>query len=131
VLSSDFHHPTEPGLTDLTGMCILVVEDSRDLGIAMQALLQACGAKVAGPVATTAEADRLIAQELPHAALVDIQLRYGERADALIARLSARGVRVIVTSGDAALLQGPAKAAATLSKPFSEAELFAALLPPS
>jgi CheY-like chemotaxis protein len=131
VLSFDPDHPAEPGGADLTGMRVLVVEDSRELGIAMQSLLQACGATVAGPVATAAEADRLIAESLPDAALVDIQLRFGERADALIARLHDRGVRVIVTSGDAALLRTPTKAAAMLSKPFGEAELFAALLPPS
>lgn len=131
MLLSDLHRSTEPGLTDLTGMRILVVEDSRDLGMAIQTLLQACGAKVAGPVATAADADRLIAQDLPDAALVDIQLRSGERADALIGRLHDRGVRVIVTSGDAALLQRSTTASATLSKPFSEAELFAALLPSS
>ena len=128
MLSSNLDHPAEPGGADLAGMRILVVEDSRDLGIAVRSLLQACGANVLGPVATAAEADRLLADGVPDAALIDIQLRYGERADALIARLHDRGVRVIVTSGDSSELQTPANAAAVLSKPFSEAELFAALL---
>lgn len=120
----------EPGCADLTGLHILVVEDSLDLGIAVASLLQACGAEVAGPVATAADADRLIAGHLPDAALVDIHLRAGERADDLIARLHARGVRVVVTSGDASRLEQRTAAAATLLKPFSEAELIAALLPP-
>lgn len=109
-------------------MRILLVEDSRALGLAMKSLLEACGAQVAGPVATTADADQLIAGNLPHAALVDINLRAGERADDLIGRLHDRGVRVVVTSGDSEELQMPVKAAATLSKPFSEAQLLAALL---
>jgi CheY-like chemotaxis protein len=108
---------------------VLVVEDSMALGLAMKSLLEACGATVAGPVATAADADRLIAGGLPDAALVDIHLQAGERADDLIGRLHGRGVRVVVTSGDSGELQEPEKAAATLSKPFSEAELFAALLP--
>ena len=112
-------------------MRILVVEDSWDLGIAIKTLLQSCGADVAGPVATAADADRLIAGSLPDAALVDIHLRAGERADDLIGRLHDRGVRVVVTTGDSGHLQAPEKVAAILSKPFSEAELFAALLPVS
>lgn len=110
-------------------MRILVVEDSAQLGVAVTSLLQACGADVAGPVATAADADRLIAAELPDAALIDIHLRGGERADELIARLQSRGVRVVVTSGDSGDLEIRAEVAVTLSKPFSEAELIAALMP--
>jgi CheY-like chemotaxis protein len=131
VLSADRHGPPEPGCADLAGVRVLVVEDSAALGMAMKSLLEAAGAQVAGPVATAAEADRLIAGAIPDAALVDIHLRAGERADDLIGRLHDRGVRVIVTSGDSSELRAPANAAAVLSKPFSEAELFAALQPPS
>ena len=110
-------------------MHILVVEDSRDLGMAMKSLLEACGAQVSGPVATAADADRLVAGSLPDAALVDIHLQGGERADDLIGRLHDRGVRVVVTSGDSSELQAPEKATAILSKPFGEDDLFAALQP--
>jgi DNA-binding response OmpR family regulator len=110
-------------------MRILLVEDSFNLGAAMKSLLQSCGADVAGPVATTADADSLIAENLPDVALVDINLRGGERADGLINRLHGQGVRVVVTSGGTVLLLAPGKVSATLAKPFSEAELFAALLP--
>jgi CheY-like chemotaxis protein len=129
MLSADRHGLSESAGADLSGVRILVVEDSRDLGMAIKSLLEACGAQVAGPVATAADADSLIAGSLPHAALVDVHLRAGERADQLISRLHDRGVRVVVTSGDSGALTE--KAAATLSKPFSEAELFAALLPVS
>jgi CheY-like chemotaxis protein len=79
--TSDVHDPPEAGCPDLNGVQILLVEDSFILGAAMKDLLQACAADVAGPVATMAEADRLISENLPDAALVDINLRGGERAD--------------------------------------------------
>jgi CheY-like chemotaxis protein len=129
--SADIHDPPEPGCVDLKGVRILVVEDSWDLGMAIRSLLEACDAEVAGPVASAADAERLIAGWLPNAAFVDIHLRAGERADDLIAWLHDRGVHVIVTSGDAGETPVPDKAAAILSKPFSEAELFAALRPVS
>jgi hypothetical protein len=106
-----------------------LVEDSFGLGAAMKSLLQSCGADVAGPVVTTADADCLIAKNLPDVALVDINLRGGERADGLINRLHGQGVRVVATSGGTVLLLAPGQVSATLSKPFSEAQLFAALIP--
>ncbi|MGB6537146.1 MAG: hypothetical protein WBF58_14415 [Xanthobacteraceae bacterium] len=99
--------------------------------MAIRSLLEACDALVAGPVGSAADAERLIAANLPDAAFVDIHLRAGERADDLIARLHDRGVHVIVTSGDPSKLPMPEKAAAILPKPFNEAELFAALQPVS
>ena len=127
--TSDVHDPPEAGCPDLNGVQILLVEDSSVVGAAMKDLLEACGGDVAGPVATIAEADRLISKNLPDAALVDINLRGGERADGLIDRLHDRGVRVVVISGDTGPPLAPGKAVATLLKPFSEEELFAALLP--
>ena len=129
MLSQALNQGHEPGCADLTGLCILVVEDSVELGVAVASLLQACGAAVAGPVATAAAADRLLAAKRPDAALVDIHLRGGERADDLIVRLHEHGVRVVVTSGDSSGLENGPPADATLSKPFSEAELIAALMP--
>ena len=81
-----------------------------------------------GPVATKAEADRLISESLPDAALVDVNLRGGERADCFIDRLHDQGVRVAVTSGSSDHPLAPRNAMVTLSKPFSEAQFFAALI---
>ena len=128
LLTSDVHDPPEAGCPDLNGVRILLVEDSLSLGEAMKSLLQACRADVIGPVASAAEADRLISKNLPDAALVDINLRGGERSDGLIDRLRDQGVRVVVTSGCTDLPLAPRNVAATLSKPFSEAQFFAALL---
>src|SRR5258705_6253982 len=65
--------------SDLKGLRVLLVEDSWHLGVALKELLRAWGADVAGPVATTAEAERLISEYAPDVAVVDINLRGGER----------------------------------------------------
>ena len=93
---------------DLRGVRILVVEDSWQLAMALKSLLMALGAEVGGPVATPADALRLAAEQPPDAALVDFNLRGGERADVLIERLHEQGVYVIVTSGYAVLPGGAA-----------------------
>jgi CheY-like chemotaxis protein len=108
--TSGVHDPPEAGCPDLNGVQILLVEDSSVVSAAMKDLLEACGADVAGPVATMVEADRLISENLPDAALVDINLRGGEQADGLIDRLHDRGVRVVVISGDTGSPLAPRKA---------------------
>jgi CheY-like chemotaxis protein len=130
MASSSAQEPPATGSADLTGMRILVVEDSWHIGIALQSLLRSLGAEVAGPVATAAEADRLVAEQTPEVALVDFNLRGGERANSLIDRLHDLGIRVVVTSGYATVPLEPGKAAAILQKPISEAQLLAALRPP-
>jgi FixJ family two-component response regulator len=62
-------------------------------------------------------------------ALVDFNLRAGERASDLIDQLHNQGVRVIVTTGYADVPLAPGKAAAILQKPVSETQLLAALRP--
>jgi CheY-like chemotaxis protein len=114
---------------DLKGVTILLVEDSWHLGIALKNLLKAWGAEVAGPVATAAEADRMTSEQRPAVALVDLNLRGGERAYDLIDRLHERGIPVIVTSGYEVLPRPPGKAVAVLQKPFGEAQLLALLRP--
>jgi CheY-like chemotaxis protein len=77
---------------DLSGLDILLVEDSREIAKATKDLLELLGADVAGPVATTAEAERLLSEHAPDVALVDFHLHGGELADGLIARLREQGV---------------------------------------
>jgi DNA-binding NtrC family response regulator len=114
---------------DLNGVDILLVEDSWHVGQAMRNLLLLMGAKVAGPAATAAEAERLLSEHAPDVAIVDISLRGGERAFNLIDRLNERGVRVIVISGYAEIPLASGKAMAFLQKPVSEVELLAVLRP--
>jgi DNA-binding NarL/FixJ family response regulator len=112
---------------DLKGVSILVVEDSWLVGKAMLDLLELKGAEVTGPAATTAEAERLLAHGTPNFAIVDLNLRDGERANALIDQLHARGVRVLVISGYTVQSVPPEKVAAMLQKPVSDALLLSSL----
>ena len=111
---------------NLRGMRVLLVEDSWQLGMALKSLLRSFDAEVDGPVATTADAERLICEHVPDAAIIDINLRQGERSYGLIDRLIGLDVPVIVTSGYSDLPMVPAKAH-ILEKPISEERLIAIL----
>lgn len=117
------------GTADLAGIRILVVEDSWHIGTALKSLLRALEAEVLGPVATVAEAERLISEQMPDASIVDFNLRGGELANGLIDKLNELGIRVIVISGYASVPIAPGKAAAILQKPLVESQLLAALRP--
>jgi DNA-binding NtrC family response regulator len=119
----------DAGSANLSGVRILVVEDSWHIGTALGSLLRAMDAEVLGPVATAAEAERLIAGQTPDASIVDFNLRGGELATDLIEKMSEAGIRVIVISGYASVPIAPGKAAAILQKPLVESQLFAALRP--
>ena len=110
----------------LRGLRVLVVEDTWHVAKALKTALEGMGMVVAGPAATTADAERLVAEETPHMAVVDVNLK-GEMAYGLIDRMHDRGVRVIVVSGYAVLPNSTKNAAAILQKPFSGAELRATL----
>ena len=114
------------GSWNLRGMRILLVEDSWQLGIALKSLLRSFDAEVDGPVATTTDAEHLIAEHVPDAAVVDINIRQGERSYGLIDRLIGQGVPVVVTSGYSDLPMVPAKAH-ILEKTISEEKLIAML----
>ena len=109
-------------LPTLSGMRVLLVEDSWQLGMALKSLLRSLDAEVDGPVATTADAETLISEHIPDAAVVDINLRQGERSYGLIDRLIGQGVPVIVTSGYSDLPNVPAQAH-ILEKPVTEEKL--------
>ena len=111
---------------NLRGIRVLLVEDSWQLGMALKSLLRSLDAEVDGPVATTADAEHLISEHIPDAAVVDINLRQGERSYGLIDRLIGQGVLVIVTSGYSDLPMVPAQAH-ILEKPISEEKLIAIL----
>jgi CheY-like chemotaxis protein len=112
---------------DLTGVHILLVEDTWQVGAGLKRVLEDLGATVAGPAATAAEALRLIAEHTPDVALVDIKLRGDELSYGLIDDLHRRGVSVIVASGYAVPPDRLEKIAANLKKPFIVADLLAAL----
>ena len=127
--SSDSHEPPETQSSDLSGLCVLVVDDSWHVSSGLKMLLESWGADVIGPAATTADAERMVSERRPDVAIVDINLRGGERSYGLIDRLYDQGIRVVVITGyaDAALPQG--KAAVILRKPIREDVLLANLRP--
>jgi CheY-like chemotaxis protein len=88
----DLNEGQPPG--ELSGLRVLIVEDSWEVATSLTTLLEAWGADVLGPVATAADALRLSSERTVDAALVDINLRGGERAYGLIDRLHDQGVRV-------------------------------------
>ena len=126
MLSTSDRDVPNGGASDLRGVRVLVVEDTWLVAKALKTALEGLGMVVAGPASNTADADRLVAEETPDLAVVDVNLK-GEMAYGLIDRMHDRGVRVVVVSGYAVLPSSAKKAAAILQKPFSGAELQATL----
>ena len=129
LVSTNAHSLPEPG--PLAGLSVLVVEDSWQVGAAVKRLLQACGADVAGPAATAADAARLISERTIDLALVDINLRGGELAYDLINHLHAQGIRIVVVTGYADVSIDQEKVAAVLQKPVSGPRLLQSLRAPA
>lgn len=84
---------------------------------------------MAGPAATTADAERLVAEQTPDVAIIDINLRDGERSNDLIDRLHEQRIPVVVVTGYTTVSLPPGKAEAVLQKPVS-VETFLAILRP-
>ncbi len=122
MASSDPHNA-------LNGLRVLIVEDVWQVATGLKQLLEALGAEVAGPVATSADAERLISQRILDAAVVDIHLRKGDTSYDLIDQLHDRGIRTVVVTGSSDVSVKPEKAVAVLQKPFREELLLAALRP--
>ena len=116
----------KPSRADLKGVRVLVVEDHWHVANALRSFLEAEGMKVSGPVATTADAQRLATEQKPDLAVVDIHLKL-ETAYVLIHQLDDLGVRVVVLSGYAVLPELTKKVVAVLQKPFNAPGLLGAL----
>ena len=84
---------------------------------------------MAGPAATIADAERAIAERKPDVAIVDINLRDGERANPLLDRLQEQGIPVIVITGYTSVSLPPGKVEAILQKPVSVEQFLAILRP--
>jgi len=129
MAASNASDPPGTSAEDLNGLRVLLVEDSWHVGTALGSLLRVWGADVVGPAATTADAESLISERAPDVAVIDINLRGGERAYDLIDRLHGRGIRVVVISGYSDVPRALGKAVAILEKPVDEAQLLASLRP--
>ena len=111
----------------LEGLRVLVVEDSWQVSTGLKHLLESWGASVVGPVPTTADAIRVISNTVPDVALVDINLRGGERSYDLIDELYKRNIRIVVLTGYADVSLADGKAVAILQKPVKEEALITSL----
>ena len=80
-----------------------------------------------GPVATTADAMRLVSESTPDVAIVDINLRDGELSYELIDWLQDRGIRIVVLTGYADVSLQEGKVAVILQKPARDEVLIASL----
>src|SRR5262249_34891957 len=129
MTSSPVCDPPEAVSSELDGLCVLVVEDSWDVGTGLKMLLESWGAVVAGPAPTTADAVRLVCEHKPDVALVDIHLRDGEQSYCLINQLHEQGIRVVVISGYADVSRAAGKAAVILQKPLRADVLLASIRP--
>ena len=111
------------------GRLVLVVEDEFLIAIDLALLLQEHGWRVLGPAATVAEALRLLADERPDVALLDLNLR-GELVTPVAEELRVQDVPFVLASAYdshgltavAALAEVP-----NLGKPTDERRLLAAL----
>jgi YesN/AraC family two-component response regulator len=112
-----------PALKDVP---VLIVEDSWHVAKAMKSTLEVLGMRIIGPTATTGEARRLVAEQKPKLALVDINLKK-EMAYDLIEELHRQDILVIIVSGYAFPKMPAEIVAAFVQKPFSEADLITAL----
>ncbi|MGU3540827.1 response regulator [Methylobacterium sp. A54F] len=91
--------PVQPYYAGLQGRRILLAEDDYYIVEDMARSFRADGAEVVGPVATLAEAMRLLGgPRVPDAAVVDLNLR-GEMAFPLADALLGRGVPFVFATG--------------------------------
>src|SRR5262245_53158429 len=80
------------------GARVLIAESNWHIAKDLQTALEGTGMEVIGPVATTAEARRLIGKQTPDLALVGVSLR-DSMVWSLIERLHHLGARVVAVSG--------------------------------
>jgi len=107
----------------LHGKRVLIVEDDYVTAQGLSYAIADNGFTVVGPVDTADRAVRLIGQELPDGALLDVRLREGSAVDVAKA-LQERGVPFVVMSGYSRdTLPSELKKAPFVAKPMSESEL--------
>lgn len=114
--------PTEPALR------VLVIEDHGAVARGLALLLKKEGMEVAGTAATLAEAERLIESRDCDVAILDVNLQ-GESGFGLIPKARARGMRVLLYTGEAlpSSLAHPDKGDGIASKAGGPAELIKAV----
>ncbi len=109
-------HPDELGA--LRGLCVLLVEDNYVLAQSMKWALESLGCEVMGPAPSSNQALELLADGLPDAAILDIDLR-GESSAPVAEYLQNVGLPFLFLTGyeSAAVLPDSLHGRACLNKP--------------
>jgi CheY-like chemotaxis protein len=109
------------------GVKVLIVEDEFLVASMLQAMLEAAGCLVAGPIPRLPEALEAAEQVSCDVAVLDVNLA-GERIDPVAAALSARDIPFVFVTGYAPdSLPGGFSERPRLCKPFRQADLLATL----
>jgi DNA-binding NtrC family response regulator len=113
----------------LAGKSVLIIEDEALIAMSVEFCLQDAGAAVVKIANSIALAQSALDEGIPFdAAVVDLHLADGN-ASSLVQALSARGIAVVITTGDLACRSQPAhsKAITVLQKPHTESDLINAI----
>lgn len=112
----------------LAGHCILVVEDEYLIAMDLKRWLAAAGATVAGPVPSVDQALDLIDHGGLTAAVLDVNLGYGNTVYPVASELGALGVPCLFATGDVKSSDADVyHDHPRLMKPYLEAELVRAV----
>ena len=108
----------------LSGRRILVVEDERLIALDIQNILEGWGCTVLGPVATSAAALDMIADNPPDAAVLDVNLKGGTSEPVAAALRDGECAFIVLTAYQRSHLTGALHDAPLLSKPVDEKRLW-------
>jgi len=121
--------PTPEQRAVLENRTILVLEDEMMVAMLLEDMLLDLGCRVLGPVATVAPALELLSTNTVDAALLDVNLSYGQSGYAVAEALTTRGIPFAFVTGYGANTLNPQyRGRPTLQKPFHMTALTEALV---
>jgi len=106
----------------LRGRRIMIVEDEMLVAMELEALLAEQGCAVIGPAPTADRALALLAEGLPDAAILDVNLN-GQTATPVAAALRAQNVPFLIATGYSQSLQAELKDTPRVDKPVNHERL--------
>jgi CheY-like chemotaxis protein len=116
--------PTQEQRAALENQTILVLEDEMMVAMLLEDMLGDLGCRVLGPVSMVGPALELLAGNSVDAALLDVNLSYGQNGYPVAEELTARGIPfAFVTGYGADTLNPQYSGRPTLQKPFHMAAL--------
>ena len=111
--------PTPEQRAALENRTILILEDEMMVAMLLEDMLADLGCRVLGPVATVAPALALLAAHDVDAALLDVNLSFGQSGYPVAEELTARGIPFAFVTGYGANTLNPQyRSRPTLQKPF-------------